>query len=172
MGTLQKKQLFFMNSRHLPERQMTQPASLLERAIAIALHAHQGQTDKAGQPYILHPLRLMLQMNDLNAQITAVLHDVVEDSDYTLQDLAAAGFEPQVLAALDCLTKRAGETRLDAAHRAAAHPLARRVKLADNADNMDLSRLPNPGPEDHARLSQYLQVRDILQAASPDALDQ
>jgi GTP diphosphokinase / guanosine-3',5'-bis(diphosphate) 3'-diphosphatase len=113
----------------------------LERAIAIAAHAHAGQIDKAGQPYILHPLRVMLRLVTDEERIAAVLHDVVEDTSVTLDDLRAEGFSEPVLVAVEALTKRHGETRLQAAARAAAHPLARVVKLADNAENMDLSRI-------------------------------
>lgn len=139
--------------------------STLERAIAIATSAHLGQVDKAGEPYILHPLRVMLQMTTLEQRIAAVLHDVVEDSDWTLTDLAQAGFTPAVIEALDALTKRPGEDRITAAHRAALNPLARAVKLADNADNADLSRIANPTAQDYERLQQYRQVRRILQQA-------
>jgi len=134
----------------------------LERAIAIAAKAHAGQVDKAGQPYILHPIRVMLRLSDADARITALFHDVVEDSDVTLDDLRAEGFAEAILAAVDALTKREGETRIEAAHRAAANSIARAVKLADNADNMDLSRLDNPTEKDYARLKEYEQVREIL----------
>ena len=137
----------------------------LERAIQIAAMAHAGQVDKAGETYILHPIRVMLRMQTQEERIAAVLHDVVEDSEYTLADLAAEGFSAEILAALDALTKRPGESRIEAAHRAAADPLARRVKLADNAENMDLSRIPEPTAKDHARLQAYEDVRAILLAA-------
>ncbi len=134
----------------------------LERAIEIAAAAHAGQKDKAGEPYILHPLRVMLRVHGEHERIAAVLHDVVEDTNVSLADLAAAGFAPAVLAAVEALTKRPGETRIAAAHRAAADPVARAVKLADNAENMDLSRIPNPTERDLARLEEYRAVRAIL----------
>jgi guanosine-3',5'-bis(diphosphate) 3'-pyrophosphohydrolase len=139
--------------------------SSIERAIEIAASAHRGQTDKAGEPYILHPLRVMFRMATPDERIVAVLHDVVEDSDWTLEQLSGEGFSPAVLTALEALTKRPGEDRLSAAHRAAADPLARSVKLADNAENSDLSRIPNPSAKDLERHEQYRQVRAILQAA-------
>lgn len=137
--------------------------STLERAIEIAAQAHAGQLDKAGAPYILHPLRVMLRMEDAEARIAAVLHDVVEDSNWTLDALAREGFSDTVLRAVDALTKRPGEDRFDAARRAARDPLARRVKLADNAENSDLSRIAVPTEKDHARLAQYREVRLILE---------
>jgi (p)ppGpp synthase/HD superfamily hydrolase len=131
----------------------------LERAIAIAAAAHAGQVDKAGQPYILHPLRVMLRVATEHERMAAVLHDVVEDTDVTLHALAAEGFASEVIAAVEALTKRPGESRMQAAERAAANPIARVVKLSDNAENMDLSRIANPTAEDYARLEEYKLVR-------------
>jgi len=139
--------------------------STLERAIEIAAQAHAGQRDKGGEPYVLHPLRVMLRMTTEEERIVAVLHDVVEDSEVTLERLRAEGFSSAVVAAIDALTKRPGEDRLQAAARAARNPLARKVKLADNAENSDLSRIPDPTPKDHERLEQYRQVRRILEQA-------
>jgi (p)ppGpp synthase/HD superfamily hydrolase len=141
----------------------------LERAIAIAAEAHAGQIDKGGQPYILHPLRVMFRVDSPAERMAAVLHDVVEDSPVTLERLAAEGFADEVLQAVEALTKRPGETRVVAAARAAANPIARAVKLADNAENMDLSRISNPTAKDQARLEEYKQVRAILLAADAGA---
>ena len=139
--------------------------STLERAIQIAAQAHAGQTDKAGAPYILHPLRVMLAVDGEAERMAAVLHDVVEDSAVTFEDLAREGFDAAILEALRALTKQPGESRVDAAHRAAANPIARAVKLADNTDNSDIRRLPLLTPADHARLREYAAVREILLAA-------
>ena len=139
--------------------------STLERAIEIAKIAHEGQLDKAGKPYIIHPVRVMIRVKNEFEKMAAVLHDVVEDTTVTLDDLKREGFPPDVLQAIDALTKRPGETRIEAATRAAAHPLARTVKLADNAENMNLSRIPNPTAKDYERLREYEQVRAILLAA-------
>jgi len=138
----------------------------LERAIEIAARAHAGQVDKAGQAYILHPLRVMLRMKSAHERMAAVLHDVVEDTPVSLQQLAAEGFAPEVIAAVEALTKRPGESRIGAARRAAADPVARQVKLADNAENMDLSRIENPTERDFARLEEYKTVREILLGAT------
>jgi GTP diphosphokinase / guanosine-3',5'-bis(diphosphate) 3'-diphosphatase len=136
--------------------------STLERAIEIAASAHAGQVDKAGESYILHPLRVMLRVSSSQERIAAVLHDVVEDTSVSLQDLIAEGFSPDVIAAIEALTKLPGESRLQAAERAAANPIARQVKLADNAENMDLSRIQNPTERDYARIEEYKVVREIL----------
>ena len=141
--------------------------STLERAIEIAARAHAGQVDKAGEPYVLHPLRLMLKVQGTLQRITAVLHDVVEDSAITLQGLRDEGFPAEVVDAVQALTKTEGESRLSAAARAAANPIARVVKLADVGDNMDLSRIAAPTEKDYARLREYEQVRALLLAAGP-----
>lgn len=140
--------------------------STIERAIEIAARAHAGQTDKAEQPYIFHPLRVMLAVQGDQERMAAVLHDVVEDTAITIVDLRGEGFSEAVLEAVIALTKLPGEARIDAAKRAAANAIARQVKLADVSDNMDLKRIPNPTPKDHARLAEYQKVRALLFAAS------
>ncbi len=136
--------------------------STLERAIEIAAHAHAGQTDKGGHPYILHPLRVMLTVSTPNERIVAVLHDVVEDTIITSTQLEEAGFSAEIIDAIFALTKTKGEGRLPAAHRTAANAIARVVKLADVADNSDFSRIANPTEKDLARISEYALVRAIL----------
>ncbi len=138
--------------------------STLERAIEIAARAHAGQIDKAGEAYILHPLRLMLSMDSDLGRIVAVLHDVVEDSEITLDQLRAEGFAEDALAAIDALTKRDGESKMDAAARAKENPVALSVKLADNADNQDMTRIGNVTEKDLARLEEYKRVREFLLA--------
>jgi len=129
--------------------------STLERAIAIAAEAHAGQVDKAGAPYILHPLRVMLRVQTEAERMAAVLHDVVEDTPWTLEALAAEGFAPEVLAAVDALTRRVGESYEVFVARAGADAVGRAVKLADLAENMDLTRLAAPTARDHERLERY-----------------
>lgn len=140
----------------------------IERAIELAARAHAGQRDKGGQPYILHPLRVMMAMTRDAERIAAVLHDIVEDTSITFDDLVAEGFADEVVAAIRALTKFEGETREQAARRIVRDPIARAVKLADIADNMDLTRIPAPSERDHARLREYAVARDIL-LAGPDA---
>jgi len=127
----------------------------LEDAIALAVEAHRGQRDKAGQAYILHPLRVMMRLETEPERMAAILHDVVEDTPYTLERLRELGYPQEVLGALDCLTKREGESYEAFIERVRPHPLARRVKLADLEDNMDVRRLLAVGPRESERLARY-----------------
>ena len=127
----------------------------LERAIAIAAEAHTGQVDKAGAPYILHPIRVMLRVTSIEEQMTAVLHDVVEDTTITLDMLLAEGFPIEVVRAVDALTKRSGETYEAFVARAAMDPIGRSVKLADLAENSDLTRIQSPTTKDIERVEKY-----------------
>ncbi|MBP5970361.1 MULTISPECIES: HD domain-containing protein [Pseudomonas] len=127
----------------------------LERAIAIAATAHAGQVDKGGAPYILHPLKVMLRMTSLEERIVAVLHDVVEDCDISLDDLRKEGFSEEVLTAIQSVTKVPGESYEDFVERAAQNPIGRVVKLADLEENSDLSRIASPSWEDLERIEKY-----------------
>ena len=137
--------------------------STLERAIEIAARRHEGQVDKGGQPYILHPIRVMLAVQTPYERIAAILHDVVEDTSATFEDLEREGFPAEVVDAVRALTKFEGESRIEAAKRAVQNPIARVVKLADVADNMDLGRISAPTEKDRVRLNEYLQVRSLLE---------
>lgn len=136
----------------------------LEDAIALAALAHAGQVDKAAQPYILHPLRLMLQTETEVERMAAVLHDVVEDTRYTLASLQRLGFPEEVLVAVDALTRRVdeGETYEAFVERAGQNAVARRVKIADLKDNLDLGRIRDPQPKDFQRLERYRRALAIL----------
>ena len=127
----------------------------LERAIAIAATAHAGQVDKGGAPYILHPLKVMLRMSTLEERIVAVLHDVVEDCDISLEDLRQEGFSEEVLTAIESVTKVPDESYEDFVERAARNPIGRVVKLADLEENSDLSRIASPSWEDLERIEKY-----------------
>lgn len=127
----------------------------IEKAIRIAAQAHLGQRDKGGAPYILHPLRLMMRMESEAEMIAAVLHDVVEDSDWTLEQLRGEGFSEEVLRAVDCLTRRGGESYDVFVARALDNAIARRVKIADLEDNMNVKRLGEMTTRDLARIEEY-----------------
>jgi len=130
----------------------------IEEAIRIAVEAHRGQKDKAGAPYILHPLRMMFRMQTDAERMAAVLHDVVEDTPWTLDQLRARGFAEEVVAAVDHLTRREGESYEEFAERAGRHPVARRVKIADLEDNMDIRRTGEVTDKDTERLNRYLRA--------------
>jgi (p)ppGpp synthase/HD superfamily hydrolase len=132
--------------------------STLERAIEIAAASHAGQQDKAGAPYILHPLRVMLSVTEPAQRIAAVLHDVVEDTAWTLDQLRSEGFGDDVIRAIDALTKRDGEDYFAFVERAGRDPIARAVKIADIRDNLDVTRIATVTDRDRARLDKYRQA--------------
>jgi len=135
----------------------------LERAIAIAAEAHAGQVDKAGAPYVLHPLRMMLRVSSPEERIVAVLHDVCEDCPgWSFDRLKAEGFSDRILTALDSVTKRDGEDYESFVRRAAADPIGRSVKLADLSDNCDLSRIAAPSQRDYQRIEKYRRAIDLI----------
>ncbi|MCB0105038.1 MAG: HD domain-containing protein [Caldilineaceae bacterium] len=151
---------------------------MLAKAIALAAQAHVDQVDRAGQPYILHPLRMMMRLATQSAalrteeredaQIVAILHDVVEDTPTTLDDLRAAGFAERILAAIDCVTRREEESYDEFVTRSQSNPLARLVKLADLEDNMDLKRIGMLTDDDVARLNRYHRAWRRLQTTDND----
>jgi (p)ppGpp synthase/HD superfamily hydrolase len=141
----------------------------LERAIAIAVEGHRGQRDKAGQPYVLHPLRMMLRQRGEAEMMAAVLHDVVEDAGWTLERLAQEGMPPEVVEAVDCLTRRASETYEEFVERVKPNPIARAVKLADLEDNMNLTRINAPADKDWERMQRYHRAWHVLTAAEAEA---
>ncbi len=128
---------------------------MLNKAIELAHIAHKGQLDKGGNPYINHPLRVMNNVETIEEKIVAVLHDVVEDSEVTLEDLRIAEFSDRIIAAVNAITKVEGEKREDYLQRVMGNPIALRVKIADMTDNADISRIPNPTKRDRERIRIY-----------------
>ena len=127
----------------------------LDRAIELPKQHHEGQTDKAGKPYIEHPLRVMNQVESEEEKIVAVLHDIVEDTDISLDDLRSEGFSEEVVSAVECLTKQDGENYDSYIERISFNPLAVKIKLADLEDNSDLTRLPEVTDKDLERIEKY-----------------
>ena len=140
----------------------------LERAIQIATQAHHGAKDKAGGAYLLHPLAVMARVRSDKEKIVAVLHDVVEDSTpparWGIDELRAEGFGGDILAALECVTKREGESYEAFILRSRDNPIARVVKIADLEENMDIRRLGSISNQDAARLNKYLKAWRLLTA--------
>ena len=127
----------------------------LDRAIELAKQHHEGQTDKTGNPNIEHPLRVMNQVESEEEKIVAVLHDIVEDTDISLDDLRNEGFSKEVVDAVECLTKQDGENYDSYIERISFNPLAVKIKLADLEDNRDLTRLPEVTDKDLERVEKY-----------------
>jgi (p)ppGpp synthase/HD superfamily hydrolase len=129
--------------------------STLDKAILIATQAHHNQKDRYGKPYFLHPLRMMKRMDSESEKIVAVLHDVVEKSEWTLEDLRIEGYSEEIIDAVDKLTKRDGEAYVTHIERTKTSPLSRSVKLADLEDNMDTRRVSDLSAEDEKRLARF-----------------
>ena len=133
--------------------------STLERAITIATEAHKGQFDKSGKDYIGHPLRVMEMGKTEEEKIVGVLHDVIEDTEWTFDKLAEEGFSQEVISALRCVTKLSeNENYDDFIDRVKKNPLAVAVKINDLTDNMDIRRLPYLSDKDVKRLKKYLKA--------------
>ena len=134
----------------------------IEKAIKLALRIHSGQIDKAGAPYILHPLRVMLSMvNDTERQV-AVLHDVMEDGEITPEILRAEGFSDEVCSAVALLTKMPGDSYEEYLNRLEGNPIARSVKIADLKDNMNPDRIKEPTQTDIERMEKYRKAMEFL----------
>lgn len=133
--------------------------STLERAIEIACLVHEGQKDKSDADYIHHPLRVMERGKTEIEKICGVLHDVVEDSDWTAEDLRNEGFSEEVISVIKCLSKETENEDYDVfIERVAKDPIAIRVKLNDLLDNMDITRLNELNEKDLNRLNKYLRA--------------
>ncbi|MFX3631337.1 MAG: GTP pyrophosphokinase [Candidatus Pristimantibacillus sp.] len=127
----------------------------LKQAITLAATMHDGQYDKGGNPYIIHPLRIMLKAQDDESRIVAVLHDIVEDTEITFDKLKKLGFSDKIVAAIDSLTKRDCESYDEFIQRVKLNELGTTVKLLDIEDNKDLTRIPNPSQKDYERVAKY-----------------
>ena len=129
--------------------------NIIEKSLEIALKAYAGQTDKAGKTYILHPLRLMSKMETDEEMSVALLHDVIEDSDITADDLLADGIPSTVVTAVQCLTKNKGENYEAFIIRVLENKLATKIKKVDIEDNINVLRLNSVGEKDLERIAKY-----------------
>ncbi len=134
----------------------------LETALKIAVEAHFGQRDKGGRPYIFHPLRVAGRCTG-KAKVAALLHDTVEDTSVTFEELAAQGIDEEVIAALRLLTHDKSVPYLDYVRKVKENPIAREVKMSDLQDNMDLTRLKIVTDEDLKRVKKYHEAYRILE---------
>ena len=135
-----------------------------KKALRLAYEAHKGQYDKSGVPYVFHPLHLAEQMDDEDSIVAALLHDVAEDTDYSLDDLRRMGFPERALAAVALLTHDPAEPYLDYVARVKENAVARRVKLADLRHNSDLSRIDRVTQRDLDRVEKYAAAIRLLES--------
>lgn len=135
---------------------------MTNKAMVLAYEAHQGQYDKSGLPYVFHPFHLAEQVDTEEAVTAALLHDVVEDTDYTLEDLRSMGFPDTVTDALALLTHDPSVPYMEYVERLKSNPIARSVKLADLTHNSDLSRLPVVTEKDLERVEKYRKAIKLL----------
>ena len=138
-----------------------------ELAYEIASRAHAKQVDKAGKPYLYHPLAVADGVTSEEAKVVALLHDIAEDTPITLGSLRAL-FGDTIADALTCLTHREGESYDEYVRRAAANPIARKVKMADLTHNMDLSRLPVVTDWDRERVKKYERAMAYLKSVESE----
>lgn len=137
--------------------------ALYEKALSTAELAHAGQLDKGGNPYILHPLAVAGKVDGPREKIVALLHDVVEDTTVTLEQLARE-FPEEIVEAVDRLTKKKGPgySQEEYLRKIKENEIARKVKLADLEHNMDMSRIAHPTPKDYRRLEKYRECETFL----------
>ena len=135
---------------------------MTKKAMQLCFRAHRDQLDKSGIPYVFHPIHLAEQMTDEDTTVVALLHDVVEDTHYTLEDLAAMGFSRQVLDAIGLMTHADGVPYMDYVAKIKENPIARAVKLADLRHNSDLTRLDTVDDKAKARAQKYAQAIALL----------
>lgn len=136
---------------------------LTKRAMKLCFDAHKDQVDKSGMPYVFHPFHLAEQMSDELTTVTALLHDVVEDTPYSLEDLRKMLFPEEVLSALSLLTHDDGTPYLEYVSRLKSNPIARAVKLADLRHNSDLSRLEQVDEKALKRVEKYKKAIALLE---------
>lgn len=137
-----------------------------KKAMKLCFEAHKNQVDKSGMPYVFHPFHVAEQMTDEATTIVALLHDVVEDTDYTLEDLAAEGFGKDILEAVALMTHKDDVPYLDYVAKLKDNPIARAVKLADLAHNSDLSRIGEIDDKTRERLEKYKKAMELLEGNS------
>ena len=135
---------------------------MTKKALKLSFEAHKDQLDKSGMPYVFHPFHLAEQMTDEDTTVVALLHDVVEDTDYTLDDLRVMGFNEKVIEAIGLMTHAEGVPYMEYVAKIKENPIAKAVKLADLTHNSDSSRLDNITEKDIARREKYKNAIEFL----------
>lgn len=133
-----------------------------KKAMKFCFQAHKDQTDKSGIPYVFHPIHLAEQMQDEDTTVVALLHDVVEDTDYTIKDIAALGFSERVIAAIALMTHAENVPYMDYIAKIKENPIAKAVKLVDLAHNSDITRLDVVDEKAKARIEKYAKAIQLL----------
>lgn len=136
---------------------------MLKKALDICLNKHSGQVDKSGKEYFIHPVTVALLCDTTKEKIVALLHDVIEDTDYTFTDLKNDGFSQEIIDAIRAVTKNDDITYQEYISNIKNNPIARKVKLNDLKHNSDLSRLENPTDQDLKRTKKYLESIHFLE---------
>lgn len=137
----------------------------LDDAIWLAINAHRGQVDKSGQPFILHPMRVMCKMDNDHDRMVAVLHDVIEDTDWTYNGLMQAGYPKTVVYAVEAMTRHKSESYPEYITRVIRNPHARHIKMRDIEDNTSIDRMLVTDQRDIERLRRYKLAWDRLWVA-------
>lgn len=141
---------------------------MTKQALKLCFEAHKDQVDKSGLPYVFHPFHLAEQMTSEENVTVALLHDVVEDTDYTISDLSDMGFPPVITDALMLLTHDEAVPYLDYVAKIKENPVAKAVKLADLRHNSDLSRLDSIDEKALERKQKYIKAIALLEDAEPN----
>ncbi len=136
---------------------------LTKKALMLCYKAHKDQQDKSGMPYVFHPFHLAEQMKDEITTVVALLHDVLEDTSYTAEDLKVMGFPEEAVAAIQMMTHDKSIPYMDYVARIKENPIARKVKLADLKHNSDLTRLDAPTEKDLKRVEKYRMAISLLE---------
>ena len=135
----------------------------IERAIQIAVEAHAGVKDKGGKPYIFHPINVMMRLETEEEQIVGILHDVIEDTDWTFEALSEEGFSNKIIEALKTVTKHSHDENYEEfIKRSLSNEIGRRVKIADLMENLDLTRLGKITEKDIKRINKYKRALEVL----------
>ncbi|MBR7116484.1 MAG: GTP pyrophosphokinase [Clostridia bacterium] len=132
-------------------------------AMKLCFEAHKEQTDKSGMPYVFHPFHLAEQMKDEETTVVALLHDLIEDTDHTLDDLREIGFSERIISAIELMTHAEGVPYMEYVAKIKGNPIARAVKLADLKHNSDLSRLDTVSEKDLERVEKYKRAIALLE---------
>ena len=142
---------------------------MTKKALKLCFEAHREQTDKSGMPYVFHPFHLAEQMDSEESTIVALLHDVVEDTDYTLRDLTSMGFSNSIIEALTLMTHDPKVPYMEYVKAISANSLATKVKLADLRHNSDLSRLEQIDEKALSRVEKYAAAIKLLESVACEA---